>query len=44
MCREGEVIFQLSFGVLNFDFENEEVNMQMRGVENALLQETSVKF
>jgi len=44
MYREGEVIFQLSFGVLNFDFENEEVNMQMRGVENALLQETSVKF
>ena len=44
MYREGEVIFQLSFGVLNFDFENEEVNMQMRGIENALLQETSVKF
>jgi len=42
--REGDVVFQLSFGVLNFDFENEIVNMQMRGVENALLQETSVKF
>ena len=42
--REGDVIFELSFGVLNFDFENEVVNMQMRGLENVLLQETSVKF
>ncbi|WP_299314881.1 alkaline phosphatase D family protein [uncultured Aquimarina sp.] len=37
--RLGEVIFIPSFGILKFNFDTQEVTMQMRGENNAILQE-----
>lgn len=37
--RIKEVIFQPSFGMLHFDFDNQTITMQMRGKNNVLLQE-----
>lgn len=37
--RVGEVVSELSFGVLKFDFKNQKVTMQMRGKDNRLQQE-----
>ncbi len=37
--RTGEVISELSFGLLFFDFQNKKVTMQMRGEGNILQQE-----
>lgn len=37
--REGEVISDLSFGLLFFDFSKKKITMQMRGVGNKLQQE-----
>lgn len=36
--RIGEVVFTESFGVLRFDLEKKEVQMEMRGKDNVLLQ------
>lgn len=37
--RNGEVIHELSFGLLKFDFDNNKVVMEMRGKENKLQQQ-----
>ena len=37
--RKGEVVSELSFGLLLFDFSNRKLTMQMRGVGNGLQQE-----
>ena len=37
--RSGEVVSEISFGVLKFDFKTKTVTMQMRGEENVLQQE-----
>ena len=37
--RIGEVVHTLSFGILKFNFDKNEVTMQMRGVDNVLQQE-----
>ncbi|GHA44124.1 hypothetical protein GCM10007103_26680 [Salinimicrobium marinum] len=37
--RKGEVVSDLSFGLLLFDFSNKRITMQMRGVGNELQQE-----
>ncbi|WP_037315123.1 alkaline phosphatase D family protein [Salegentibacter sp. Hel_I_6] len=42
--RVGEVVSDLSFGVLKFDFDSAKVQMEMRGVNNKLQQEYSVNF
>ncbi|MBZ9730287.1 alkaline phosphatase family protein [Salegentibacter sp. JZCK2] len=42
--RVGEVVSNLSFGLLKFDFGSGEVKMEMRGVGNKLQQEYSVKY
>ena len=36
--RIGEVVFAKSFGLLQFDFENHQVNMSIRGDGNKVLQ------
>lgn len=43
--RVGEVIHQTSFGLLNFDFDANEVLLEMRSTENAeVLQSETLKF
>jgi len=42
--RVGEVVSDLSFGVLKFDFNSAKVKMEMRGINNKLQQEHSVNF
>ncbi|PKD20173.1 alkaline phosphatase [Salegentibacter salinarum] len=42
--RIGEVVSDLSFGLLKFDFDSGEVKMEMRGVGNKLQQEYLVKY
>lgn len=37
--REGEVVSDLSFGLLFFDFSRKKITMQMRGMENKLQQQ-----
>lgn len=37
--RSGKVVKDISFGILQFDFENDTVKMQMRGDDNVLQQE-----
>ena len=37
--RIGEVVSELSFGILKFDFKSKKVTMQMRGKDNILQQE-----
>lgn len=37
--REKEVVKEISFGLLTFDFEKKSINMQMRGEQNVLQQE-----
>jgi alkaline phosphatase D len=41
--RVGEVVSDLSFGLLKFDFDSGKVTMEMRGVGNILQQEYSIK-
>ncbi|WP_081212427.1 alkaline phosphatase D family protein [Salegentibacter sediminis] len=42
--RTGEVVSDLSFGLLKFDFKNNQVHMEMRGEENRLLQHQKVEY
>ena len=42
--RVGDVVSQISFGVLKFDFENRSISMEMRGDGNELLQELSQQY
>jgi alkaline phosphatase D len=42
--RTGEVISEKSFGILNFDLENEVVNLQMVGQDGNILQEINQSF
>ncbi len=42
--RNGEVITEKSFGILNFDLENESVNLQMIGQDGKVLQEINQSF
>ena len=42
--RVGEVVSDLSYGLLKFDFNSAEVKMEMRGVGNKLQQEYLVKY
>ena len=42
--RVGEVVSGLSFGLLKFDFKNNRVLMEMRGVGNSLLQEYEMEY
>ncbi len=42
--RKGNVISEKSFGLLNFDFDNETVNLQMIGQDGKVLQEINQSF
>ena len=42
--RVGEVVSDLSFGLLKFDLKNMRVHMEMRGEENSLLQQYEVEY
>ncbi|MBZ9631345.1 alkaline phosphatase family protein [Salegentibacter sp. LM13S] len=42
--RVGEVVSDLSFGLLKFDFDSGQVKMEMRGVGNKLQQEYLVQY
>ncbi|WP_372917999.1 alkaline phosphatase D family protein [Salegentibacter sp.] len=42
--RVGEVVSDLSFGLLKFDFKNNRVLMEMRGEGNSLLQQYEVEY
>lgn len=42
--RKGRVISEKSFGVMNFDIENETVNLQMIGLDGKVLQEINQSF
>ncbi|MFD0861332.1 alkaline phosphatase D family protein [Sungkyunkwania multivorans] len=42
--RIGELISEVSFGLLKFDFESKTVMMEMRGKHNALLQDYPCEF
>lgn len=42
--RTGKVVAKLSFGLLKFDMDKHQVNMEMRGKENRLFQEINVQY
>jgi len=42
--RVGEVVSDLSFGLLKFDFDSGKVKMEMRGVGNKLQQEYTIEY
>lgn len=42
--RVGEVVKDKSFGLLRFDFDKNEVRLEMRGLENKLLQDYLLEF
>ncbi len=42
--RIGDVVSEISFGVLKFDFKTKTVTMQMRGVDNVLQQELIQRY
>lgn len=41
---QGEVVKEINFGLLKFDFKNQKVQMEIRGKENKILQDYSLSF
>lgn len=42
--RIGEVVSEISFGILKFDFKANKITMQMRGKDNVLQQEITQSY